>query len=146
MVEAMVALALVDQLMAHYAQCMLFPINPALQEPLQSSTPESAEVTLWMELSSFCTFRQLVEGLQVSLFEECNFINTLGVLLFRGDISFLPLCHSWVRRDLSLVHLHQCKIVRHVLGNFRFLFNLKPHVVALYFSVCYCSVFFLPVK
>ncbi|XP_009622435.1 chorismate synthase 1, chloroplastic [Nicotiana tomentosiformis] len=46
MVEAMVALALVDQLMAHYAQCMLFPINPALQEPLQSSTPESAEVTL----------------------------------------------------------------------------------------------------
>ncbi|KAK4366530.1 hypothetical protein RND71_014410 [Anisodus tanguticus] len=46
MVEAMVALVLVDQLMAQYAQCMMFPINPELQEPLQSPTPESAEVTL----------------------------------------------------------------------------------------------------
>ncbi|CAI9767465.1 unnamed protein product [Fraxinus pennsylvanica] len=36
-VEAMVALVLVDQLMAQYSQCMLFPINPALQEPLQLS-------------------------------------------------------------------------------------------------------------
>lgn len=45
MVEAMVALVLVDQLMAQYSQCMMFPINPELQEPLQSS-PESAEVTL----------------------------------------------------------------------------------------------------
>ncbi|KAH6770004.1 chorismate synthase, partial [Perilla frutescens var. hirtella] len=35
-VEAMVALVLADQLMAQYAQCMLFPINPALQEPLKS--------------------------------------------------------------------------------------------------------------
>ncbi|KAJ8544188.1 hypothetical protein K7X08_035792 [Anisodus acutangulus] len=42
-VEAMVALVLVDQLMAQYAQCMMFPINPELQEPLQSSTPETAE-------------------------------------------------------------------------------------------------------
>ncbi|XP_054807711.1 chorismate synthase, chloroplastic-like [Prosopis cineraria] len=33
-VEAMVALVLVDQLMAQYAQCNLFPINPELQEPL----------------------------------------------------------------------------------------------------------------
>ncbi|KAL7109454.1 hypothetical protein ACP275_06G176100 [Erythranthe tilingii] len=36
-VEAMVAMVLVDQLMAQYAQCMLFPINPALQEPLQKA-------------------------------------------------------------------------------------------------------------
>lgn len=35
MVEAMVALVLVDQLMAQHAQCELFPINPALQEPLE---------------------------------------------------------------------------------------------------------------
>ncbi|KAK4487531.1 hypothetical protein RD792_005823 [Penstemon davidsonii] len=34
MVEAMVALVLVDQLMAQYAQCMLLPFNPELQEPL----------------------------------------------------------------------------------------------------------------
>lgn len=34
MVEAMVALVLVDQLMAHYAQCNLFPVNLDLQEPL----------------------------------------------------------------------------------------------------------------
>ncbi|KAI3957433.1 hypothetical protein MKW98_003154 [Papaver atlanticum] len=34
MVEAMVALVLVDQLLAQYAQCELFPINPSLQEPL----------------------------------------------------------------------------------------------------------------
>ncbi|KAF8394985.1 hypothetical protein HHK36_018924 [Tetracentron sinense] len=34
-VEAMVALVLVDQLMAQYAQCELFPINPALQEPME---------------------------------------------------------------------------------------------------------------
>ncbi|PHU17070.1 Chorismate synthase, chloroplastic [Capsicum chinense] len=35
-VEAMVAMVLVDQLMAQYAQCMLFPINPTLQEPMSS--------------------------------------------------------------------------------------------------------------
>ncbi|KAJ7970435.1 Chorismate synthase [Quillaja saponaria] len=34
MVEAMVALVLVDQLMAQYAQCNLFPVNLELQEPL----------------------------------------------------------------------------------------------------------------
>ncbi|TYI62463.1 hypothetical protein E1A91_D10G245900v1 [Gossypium mustelinum] len=34
MVEAMVALVLVDQLMAQYAQCNFFPINSELQEPL----------------------------------------------------------------------------------------------------------------
>lgn len=33
MVEAMVALVVVDQLMAHMAQCEMFPINPSLQEP-----------------------------------------------------------------------------------------------------------------
>lgn len=43
----MVALVLVDQLMAQYAQCMLFPINPALQEPLESnSKPEAANAAL----------------------------------------------------------------------------------------------------
>lgn len=35
MVEAMVALVLVDQLMAQFAQCHMFPINPDLQEPLR---------------------------------------------------------------------------------------------------------------
>ncbi|KAJ4720807.1 Chorismate synthase [Melia azedarach] len=35
MVEAMVALVLVDQLMAHYAQCHLFPVNSELQEPMK---------------------------------------------------------------------------------------------------------------
>ncbi|KAF3638164.1 Chorismate synthase, chloroplastic [Capsicum annuum] len=35
-VEAMVAMVLVDQLMAQYAQCMLFPINPTLQEPMST--------------------------------------------------------------------------------------------------------------
>ncbi|XP_056164548.1 chorismate synthase, chloroplastic isoform X2 [Syzygium oleosum] len=38
MVEAMVALVLVDQLMAHYAQCHLFPINPELQDSLSLSS------------------------------------------------------------------------------------------------------------
>ncbi|KAF5734944.1 chorismate synthase chloroplastic [Tripterygium wilfordii] len=37
-VEAMVGLVLVDQLMAQYAQCHLFPINQALQEPLAKQT------------------------------------------------------------------------------------------------------------
>ncbi|CAH9116116.1 unnamed protein product [Cuscuta europaea] len=47
MVDAMVALVLVDQLMAQYAQCMLFPINPALQEPLLSHPePAAANVSL----------------------------------------------------------------------------------------------------
>lgn len=46
MVEAMVALVLVDQLMAQYAQCNLFPINPALQEPMQFPSREPAEVSL----------------------------------------------------------------------------------------------------
>ncbi|KAI7755860.1 hypothetical protein M8C21_023225 [Ambrosia artemisiifolia] len=34
MVEASVALVLIDQLLAQYAQCQLFPINPEFQEPL----------------------------------------------------------------------------------------------------------------
>lgn len=34
MVEAVVALVLVDQLMAQYAQCNLFPVNLDLQEPM----------------------------------------------------------------------------------------------------------------
>ncbi|OMO81259.1 Chorismate synthase [Corchorus olitorius] len=38
-VEAMVALVLVDQLMAQHAQCNLFPINPELQEPLSFNSP-----------------------------------------------------------------------------------------------------------
>ncbi|GFY84552.1 chorismate synthase, putative [Actinidia rufa] len=33
--EAMVALVLVDEVMAQYAQCQMFLINPALQEPLE---------------------------------------------------------------------------------------------------------------
>ncbi|KAK6933344.1 Chorismate synthase [Dillenia turbinata] len=41
-VEAMVALVLVDQLMSQYAQCQLFPINPALQEPMRLPTIEPA--------------------------------------------------------------------------------------------------------
>ncbi|CAI9767466.1 unnamed protein product [Fraxinus pennsylvanica] len=45
-VEAMVALVLVDQLMAQYAQCMLFPINPALQEPLQLSKDKELQQRL----------------------------------------------------------------------------------------------------
>ncbi|XVF83251.1 hypothetical protein PTKIN_Ptkin16aG0120100 [Pterospermum kingtungense] len=39
MVEAMVALVLVDQLLAQYAQCNLFPVNPELQEPLGLNFP-----------------------------------------------------------------------------------------------------------
>ncbi|PPD80172.1 hypothetical protein GOBAR_DD22896 [Gossypium barbadense] len=39
MVEAMVAMVLVDQLMAQHGQCNLFPINPELQEPLSFSFP-----------------------------------------------------------------------------------------------------------
>ncbi|XP_073304841.1 chorismate synthase 2, chloroplastic [Primulina huaijiensis] len=46
MVEAMVALVLVDQLMAQHAQCMLFPINPALQEPLESTETTKAQIPL----------------------------------------------------------------------------------------------------
>jgi len=46
MVEAMVALVLVDQLMAQYAQCNLFPINPAFQEPMQFPSREPAEFSL----------------------------------------------------------------------------------------------------
>lgn len=42
MVEAMVALVLVDQLMAQYAQCELFPINPDFQEPLKGPELYSA--------------------------------------------------------------------------------------------------------
>ncbi|KAG8366759.1 hypothetical protein BUALT_Bualt16G0001100 [Buddleja alternifolia] len=37
MVEAMVAIVLADQLLAQHGQCYLFPINPALQEPLEIS-------------------------------------------------------------------------------------------------------------
>ena len=46
MVEAMVGLVLVDQLMAQYAQCNLFPINPALQEPLELPRLEPTDIPL----------------------------------------------------------------------------------------------------
>ncbi|XP_078434559.1 chorismate synthase, putative / 5-enolpyruvylshikimate-3-phosphate phospholyase isoform X2 [Wolffia australiana] len=42
MVESMVALVIVDQLMAHMAQCEMFPINPSLQEP--TSPPATADL------------------------------------------------------------------------------------------------------
>lgn len=41
MVEAGVALVLMDQLMAQYAQCHLFPCNPDVQEPLSKVNPLS---------------------------------------------------------------------------------------------------------
>ncbi|CAA6660058.1 unnamed protein product [Spirodela intermedia] len=41
MVEAMVALVVVDQLMAHMAQCEMFPINSSLQEPAIPAEPGS---------------------------------------------------------------------------------------------------------
>ncbi|KAL2526431.1 Chorismate synthase [Abeliophyllum distichum] len=44
MVEAAVALVLVDQLMAQYAQCMLFPINPALQEPMELNNQKPVQI------------------------------------------------------------------------------------------------------
>ncbi|XP_057979571.1 chorismate synthase, chloroplastic [Malania oleifera] len=44
MVEAAVALVLVDQLMGQYAQCQLFPINPSLQEPMEFPALEPAGV------------------------------------------------------------------------------------------------------
>ncbi|WCJ19341.1 Chorismate synthase [Euphorbia peplus] len=46
MVEAMVALVLVDQLMAQYAQCCLFPANPELQEPIQLSNAEKVNISI----------------------------------------------------------------------------------------------------
>lgn len=46
MVEAAVAMVLVDQLMAQYAQCQLFPINPALQEPLELPSLEPNTISL----------------------------------------------------------------------------------------------------
>ncbi|XP_047956790.1 chorismate synthase 1, chloroplastic [Salvia hispanica] len=46
MVEAAVAMVLVDQLMAQYAQCNLFPINPALQEPLKQPHDAQAKLNL----------------------------------------------------------------------------------------------------
>jgi chorismate synthase len=38
MVEAMAALVLMDQLMAHIAQCEIFPLNLDLQEPVGSAS------------------------------------------------------------------------------------------------------------
>ncbi|KAI7739620.1 hypothetical protein M8C21_003643 [Ambrosia artemisiifolia] len=46
MVEASVALVLIDQLLAQYAQCQLFPINPDFQEPLQLPTLEQSGISL----------------------------------------------------------------------------------------------------
>lgn len=46
MVEAVVALVLVDQLMAQYAQCQLFPSNSDLQEPLNFQRLETASVPI----------------------------------------------------------------------------------------------------
>ncbi|KAL3581427.1 hypothetical protein D5086_015759 [Populus alba] len=46
MVEAMVALVLMDQLMAQYSQSYLFPINPDLQEPLTMPRLEAANASV----------------------------------------------------------------------------------------------------
>ncbi|MFS7968382.1 Chorismate synthase 1 [Helianthus anomalus] len=46
MVEASVALVLIDQLLAQYAQCQLFPINPDFQEPLQLPKVEQSGISL----------------------------------------------------------------------------------------------------
>ncbi|KAL5734955.1 hypothetical protein ACOSP7_032816 [Xanthoceras sorbifolium] len=46
MVEAMVALVLVDQLMAQYAQCHLFPINPELQDAMKLPKLEPVDMHL----------------------------------------------------------------------------------------------------
>ncbi|KAK1432089.1 hypothetical protein QVD17_08979 [Tagetes erecta] len=46
MVEASVALVLIDQLLAQYAQCQLFPINPEFQEPLQLPRLEQSGIPL----------------------------------------------------------------------------------------------------
>ena len=46
MVEAMVALVLVDHLMAQYAQCHLFPVNPDFQGPLKLPELEPANLQM----------------------------------------------------------------------------------------------------
>lgn len=46
MVEAVVALVLVDQLMAQYAQCHLFPLNRALQDSMDSPAHEPANILI----------------------------------------------------------------------------------------------------
>ncbi|KAM0070738.1 putative chorismate synthase [Helianthus debilis subsp. tardiflorus] len=46
MVEASVALVLIDQLLAQYAQCQLFPINSDFQEPLQLPKLEQSGISL----------------------------------------------------------------------------------------------------
>lgn len=47
MVEAMVALVLMDQLMAQHAQCHLFPINPDLQGTMKLPELEPANFQMW---------------------------------------------------------------------------------------------------
>nr|GLL23204.1 chorismate synthase 1, chloroplastic-like [Ipomoea trifida] len=44
-VEAMVALVVVDQVMAQYSQCMLFPLNPSLQQPFAVHQSHSAALS-----------------------------------------------------------------------------------------------------
>ncbi|XP_058093557.1 serine/threonine-protein kinase TOR-like isoform X2 [Magnolia sinica] len=46
MVEAMVALVILDQLMVRYAQCQLLPINPCLQELVEAPKLEIVEKLL----------------------------------------------------------------------------------------------------
>ncbi|KAJ9545548.1 hypothetical protein OSB04_025255 [Centaurea solstitialis] len=43
-VEASVSLVLIDQLLAQYAQCQMFPINPEFQEPLQLPKLEQSPI------------------------------------------------------------------------------------------------------
>ncbi|KAK9124282.1 hypothetical protein Sjap_013884 [Stephania japonica] len=46
MVEAMVALVLVDQLMAQFSQCHMFPLNQDIQEPLKAPKLEPSDVAV----------------------------------------------------------------------------------------------------
>ena len=67
MVEAMVALVLVDQLMLQRAQGELFPINSALQQPVELPGLEAASLRNWMvSLDIF-----LVHSLPISAWYPC---------------------------------------------------------------------------
>ncbi|RXI09125.1 hypothetical protein DVH24_023269 [Malus domestica] len=97
-VEAAIALALVDQLMADFAQCHMFPINPDLQDPVRQPLVEAMKVDQLSIYKYFCHF-------------ALPYIEIIRMVIFMGllDISIIRMVSKLV---LVLLLFHDVVVAK----------------------------------
>ncbi|KAI3697530.1 hypothetical protein L6452_30623 [Arctium lappa] len=96
MVEAIVALVLIDRLMAQYTECQLFPINPEFHDPHFSKTlPRTRSFYPFLTLeqkANFCTIFKSINSYHGSVY--CTMIKQimsyLTVLIVIGSFAAQP--------------------------------------------------------